>query len=296
MIESARFTNVGGQYVDFNDQWIPFNEFTTEVDVRMSEREKALQHGLYPSATYLGKRLFHCNGDILELSSERYWERRLALVGACTPRPHLGYDQVGTLALLFTGWAEEVTCDCTIDGWPEIPLTGRAPSNSPYQVNFKAFDPRLYGIEQTVDVGYSILENSGGRTYDKTYDKDYLDSADYGVQLVNIGNQETHPVVVFNGPAVSPRLVLSRGDGATLSMALTGLTLAAPGNTATVDFLRRTVVSEAGANLYNYAKGSDWWAIEPSDFMTSYVTLLAASGATVGVTAATVTYRNAYSI
>jgi hypothetical protein len=297
MITAAKFTNVNGMSCDFNDQWLPFNSFDTEVDVRMTEREKALQHGLYPSSTYLGKRLFHCDGDILELSSEDYWTRRLSLIAALTPRPHIGVE-VGTLELTFDGWEESVTSACTLDGWPDLPLGGASPSRSPFQINWKAFDPRLYGAERVYELNFGVLENFGGREYDKSYPKEYVLSGNFSENealVLNYGNIETYPVVVFSGPLENPQLIAARSDGSVLSLHLRGYTLTGPGNTVTVDLLRRTAVSETGANVYKYAKGSDWFAIEPSEAVTTNVALTGKNGE-YGVTGATITVRNAYMI
>src|SRR4051812_14515360 len=108
MIESARFTNVLGNYIDFNDLNVPFNEFNTEVDMRFTEKNKSQEHGIYPGAEWLGKRLFHCNGDLLQNTSAEYWQLRRKFIQAITPRPHLGYKQVGTLSIRFTGYNEDL--------------------------------------------------------------------------------------------------------------------------------------------------------------------------------------------
>jgi hypothetical protein len=293
MIEYARFTNVLGNFIDFNDTNVPFNEFTTEVDMRFTEKSKSQEHGIYPGMTYLGKRLFHCSGDILEDDSAGYWERRRKFVSAILPRPHLGYNGIGTLSIRFTGYNEDLSSECTLDGWPEMPLVGLSPSAGKYQVNFKAYDPRLYGQWWIVDLPYGVTENIGGRVYDKTYNKTYAaGSGGNDVIISNSGDIETYPVFTIYGPAVNPRLILFRGDGKTLYFTLQGLILNAASDVVVVDVGRKTAVMNGSFNVYNYAVGSDWWALEPG--LTNIVRYTADSGSIASH--ASVQWRNAYMI
>lgn len=272
MIESARFTNINGMYVDFNTDDIPFNRFRTEVDLRFTDKDKSQEHGIHPGETYLGKRLFHCEGDLFADSSAQYIERRLAMVGALMPRPQFGRKVVGTLDLLFTGMSEHLTCECTLDGYPELPLDGASPARSGYQVNFKSYDPRLYGAWQTLDIAYSAgWQNLGGRGYDKTYNKTY--SAALGTQgdaiISNSGNYDTYPIITFYGPVTDPTATLSTSTGEIFIFKLNGLVLANVSDWVTIDFKKHTVTRYNGANLYNYAEGSDWWLLEPSPIVNT---------------------------
>ncbi len=293
MIESARFTNVLGNYIDFNDEYVPFNEFTTEVDVRFTEKTKSQEHGIYPANTYLGKRLFHCSGDILENSSAEYWERRRKFIQAILPRPQLGYNRTGTLSIRFTGYNEDLSADCTIDGWPEMPLAALSPSAGKYQVNFKAYDPRLYGAWQIVDLPFGVTDNIGGRSYNKTYNKTY--AAGIGgndVIISNTGDVETFPIITFYGPCTSPQMVLFRGDGKTLYLHLEGLSLLNPTDTIVVDVGKKTAILNDSGNVYNFAVGSDWWGLEPG--LSNIVRYTAVSGTIASH--ASIQWRNAYMI
>jgi hypothetical protein len=174
MIETARFVNTDGTVLTFNDADRPLKSFTTEVSMRMTEREKSQQHGIYPSNTYMGKRMFHCEGDLFAPDSGTYIQRRLAMIQALMPRPHAGFAHAGTLEMLFTGMAETLTADCTIDGYPELPMLGGHAARSEYLINFKAFDPRMYGLlEQTVQVGFLQGENFGGLDFNFTFNFDF---------------------------------------------------------------------------------------------------------------------------
>jgi len=266
MIESARFTNVNGMYVDFNTDVIPFSSFTTEVDVRFTEKPKSQQHGIYAGNTFLGRRLFHCEGDIFASNSAEYIQRRMDMVAALIPRPQFGQQIVGVLEILFSGMNETLRVECTIDGYPEIPLDGASPARSRYQVNFKAYDPRLYGALQSMDIPFDPnWQNIGGRTYNKVYNKTYsLSSGTSGdTIIINSGNIETYPLVTIYGPATEPEALMIRSDGVVFRFRLTGLVLASVAESVFIDMRQHTVIRNDGTNAYQYAVGSDWWSLEP---------------------------------
>jgi len=273
MIQSARFTNINGMFVDFNTDQIPFNNFVTTVDMRFTEKDRSQEHGIYPGEEYMGKRLFHCEGDLLTNTSAEYIALRMSMIGALLPRPHLGMKAVGTLDILFEGMTEHLTCECTLDGYPEIPLNGSSPSASPYQVNFKAYDPRLYGPWQSVDIAYNpAFENIGGRSYNKTYPKTWIVSASSSPgQLIvtNSGNIETKPMIIFYGPVADPAAVFTTSDGHIYVFRLSGLTLTDVNDFAVVDFSKHTVTRSTGQNLYNYSVGSDWFLLEPKPIVNN---------------------------
>lgn len=302
MITSGRFTNVNGQYVDFNndDNRIPFRTFTTEVDWRFNEKSRSQRHGIYPGESYLGKRVLRVEGDLFGDNSADYIQRRLSLVGALTPRPQYGRRIVGTLDLLFDGMSEHLTCECTLDGHPELPVdagSGRGPSFTSYMIAFKSFDPRLYGNWQSVNMAYNpVAQNIGGRGYNKTFNKIYTTPPNPGVTdilVVNSGNIETFPLATIYGPCTSPQISLQRSDGLLQFFRLIGLNLPSVADFVVVDFQKHTVVTNSGANAFNFAAGSDWWSIEPFPF-TNIVRYSADLAAVPSH--ATIQWRNAYNL
>lgn len=296
MIESARFTNINGMYVDFNTNDIPFNQFLTSVDWRFTEKEKSQEHGIYPGESYLGKRLFHCEGNLFADSSAQYIQRRLAMVGALMPRPQMGMKVVGTLQIVFTGMSEPMSCDCTLDGYPELPMEGASPSRTKYQVNFKSYDPRLYGGNNSYSVFYNPnWQNIGGRNYNKTYNKTYATtgSSQGEIIITNSGNYDTYPILTFYGPVTEPTAVLSTSVGGLFVFKLTGLTLADITDYVVVDFKKHTVTRGNGANLYNYSVGSDWWLLEPSPVVN---TVRFSGNPIAAPSYMTLQWRNAYVI
>lgn len=294
MIESARFTNVNGSYVDLNDNDIPFDRFVTECDLRFTEKSRSQQHGIYPGNLYYGKRLFHIEGDLFGDSSGQYVQRRLALQSVLASRPQYGRKIVGTLDVLFSGMAEHLTCDVTLDGYPDLPIEASGPARTRFALSFKTFDPRLYGAYQSANISYDpTWQNPGGRGFNKTYDKTYSASAGAPGEalLVNTGNFDTFPVITFYGPATSPMAAMYRSDGQAYFFTLNGLVLASINESATVDFQKKTVTRNDGSNLYNYSVGSDWWSLEPQPF-TQTVRFDAASLAVPAHME--VVWRNAY--
>lgn len=273
MITSARFTNINGMFADFSTDRITFKRFTTEVDYRFTEKAKSQQHGIYPAETYLGKRIFHVEGDFFGDNTADYMQRRIQLIGALTPRPHFGRKIMGTLDILFDGMSETLSCECTLDGHPDLPIEVNVPSMSQYQINWKAYDPRLYGAMQSANIAYNTgAQNLGGRSYNKTFNKTYAvpaSTASGDVVITNSGNIETYPIVTIHGPCQNPQIVLFRSDGLAQYFILQGLVLPDISSYVVADFKKHTVISNNGTNLFNYSVGSDWWALEPTPMVNT---------------------------
>jgi len=286
---------LGEQLVLDDSSNYPFHEFLTEVDVRQPDRNRSQQHGQWPGYQFLGKRLFHVKGAILADTSAEYWQKRLAFIRIFTPHPRLGYKISGTLAINYTGINEELTCECGIDGWPEVPIVGLSPSLSEFQLNLKAPDPKLYGALQNLYVEAPPVDDYG-RVYPKTYNILYPDAniQPENILVTNSGNIETYPRIVIQGHVVSPRLTLTRFDGEQLTVALDGLTITAS-DTVEIDFLNRTAIMNGAVDVYSYSSLSDWWALEPRVNGVDNIVTYAGSDIQPGSNA-TVYWRNAYMI
>lgn len=290
MIESARFVNVSGFECQFNDDALPFHEFTTEVDERFTERVRPEQHGLFPANTWHGKRLFHVTGDIMQATSSDYWNKRRELLRAVMPRPQYGLAQAGTLYLQLSGMSEEVSADCTLDSYPELPIQGSNPSRGPFQIHWKAFDPRLYGEEKIREIHASV--ESSGRSYTKVYPKLYAGAGVHSdVTLVNAGDIESYPVIVVYGPVTTIKLERLLPDEAPQVVKLLGISLASAAESVTIDFASRTAFLADGTDVYTKVRDTTWWGLEPGENQIRY----AGSGIGPG-SKVVITYRNAYMI
>lgn len=261
------FTNVNGESFTLNDIHAPVTRFNTSVEDRTNERTKALQHGVWPAYTYLGKRTVSIEGSLFGDSMADYINRRRSMKRVFIPRPQFGFKKNGTLYIQPEGFTDYLSLDCNSDGDPELPMEALAPQTTTFQINLKAFDPRFYGLIRNVDLHPPSV--GSGRGYDKTFPYTYSGtSGDADTLVNNLGDIETYPEVTIYGPCVSPQITLFRSDGGIFSVILTSLVLTTITDSVTVSLKYRTAVTSLGQNVYNTTTGSEWWALEPGDTNT----------------------------
>ena len=290
MIESATWTNIhNGQVIAFNANDTPFNTFTTEVEWRQDEMAKPQEHGSIPGFPYLGARLFHADGDILKASSAEYITKRRDLVRAVMPSARYGNKIVGTLQILFTGMPETVQALCSLDGYPELPMEGLGPAHGAYQINWKSYDPRLYGLAQLSATANISGTSNTGRAYAKTYPKQYLNptAVTGDVILTNSGDIEVYPTVDILGPATFPALTLL-SPAPQMRIEFGNLVVAA-GETITINFENRTATSSLGRDVYYTLTSREWWALDVGNSTVRFSAFSASAPAQ-----ATFKWRNAY--
>ena len=268
MIEHAIFEHESGFTFEFNTDQSPFNTFTTEIQLRGNGQDKARQHGTWPYFTYLGERVFRGEGDILRTESGEYIQTRLDMLKALCPTPHLGNRVVGRLILELTG-QEQMEAYCTLDSYPEMPMEGLGPAHGSYMVAFRAFDPRVYSVDEYTSSA-DLTASAGGRTYNKTYNRTYPGTAYSGgdLLLVNGGNAETLPTVDVYGPVTGP-LFTATIDGVDRTVELGGLTVPA-GGIATISFADRTATLSDGTELDSYFTLREWWYLQPGNTTVAY--------------------------
>lgn len=287
-IESFIFENYGnGTSVSFNTNNVPFHRMHTYEEWRTEEREKPREHGLWPSFTYFGKRVWQAEGEIIESTPNALMTTRSALKKVLMPSPHLGNKVVGRIRVTFLD-TEEMYSEVTIDGY-ELPMDALFPSAEEYMIVWKAFDPRCYSMTlYTQQIGTPGIV--GGRSYNKTYNKSYSAlSGTNDVIISNLGQAETHPIFEIYGPVQSPQIILIRG-GTQYVFELDGLIIPS-GDYAIVDTnpSKRSVVSNNGANWYSFAHNSQWWALEPGNNSVRFSAFSASAPAKT-----IVKWRNAY--
>jgi hypothetical protein len=259
MIEYMEFQNKNGDNIVLNTDTLPVDKFGSTVDVRVVEEERPVDHGLWPSPTFLGKRVFSFEGNVFGQTSAEYIVNRRNLANAFYPQLNLNRDYVGTLLIRFAGMAEILTSKCTLEGWPEIPVEAVGPAISRYMIQLKSFDPRMYGQvvnHAQVSPGYTTPI---GRTYNKTYNRTYPNITTPAVDttVTNSGDIDTSPIVTFYGPGSNPEIRLIYPDTTYASLSLPGLTLQA-GDTVVVDFARKTVLLNGSVDSYRYKSGIFW--------------------------------------
>lgn len=293
MITQFTFTNrVTGQTLVFNDNNIPFHNLNYERATRREDVDKASDHGRWPTNTYLDSLLIQAEGDILGVDSSAYNQIRLAMNSVLLPYPHMmegnQFGIVGDIEVTFDGLPEVLTAECTIDGMPELPMEALSPARGRYMINWLAFDPFWYGKnEQQQNAGTPGITT--GRTYNKTYNKTYAAyTGGADVVLTNSGNYMTHVMVEITGPVIGPQLILFNMDGSTSTVQLPSLNLN-DDEMIEIDFMHKTVVSDEGANLYNYVEDTEWWSLMPGDNDVRFTAFSAGAGS-----GALFKWRNAY--
>lgn len=257
MINKAKFENTdSGASIFLHDEHWPFSDYSTEVDVRMDEEDRAGDWGIHETYTFLGKRLHHIEGDLLAEDSADYWRRRMDFIQAITPSK--SQRVFGKLRLELEGIYEETWCYCTLDGWPELPLAALSPSAGRFLVTFKSYDPRLYGSYLN-EVSLDNPSTSGVRVYPKVYDWSYSGLSTQN--LANAGNAPTLPTVTIYGPATNPRILLRNENSGQPYVQVDTVVLA--GEYITIDFTEKTARSQYGVDIYNKINGiSSWWEMQ----------------------------------
>lgn len=288
MINKAKFENtVSGASILLHDEHWPFSDYTTEVDVRSDDEEKAGDWGIHETYTFLGKRLHHIEGDLLADDSAEYWRRRMDFIQAITPSKTSRV--FGKLRLELEGIYEETWCYCTLDGWPELPLEALSPSAGRFLVTFKSYDPRLYGSSLN-EITISTFAVTGSRVYDKTYGYTYSIVGSSEFDAGNAGNAETQPTVIIYGPATNPRIQLNSASDAEQYIQVN--TTIASGSYITIDFSQTTAMDDSGLDIYSSIdQGSEWWTLKPG---SNQVVFLAEDA--VAPAKAVVQWHNAYMI
>lgn len=292
MISAARFVNINGATLLFNENDTPFKAFDTDVEMRTFEAQKAQQHGLYPAETYYGKRTFHVEGDLLLNSSAEYMTKRLSLQSALLARPHLKQKKIGTLYITWDGISEELSSDCTLDGYPSLPIQAMQPARGDYMINWKSFDPRCYGVSRVSRATPPSASIGGGRTYPKTYPKTYApgSTAPSDIIVSNSGNIEVYPTITVYGPTNGFQLSVIRPDNTRLSLNMLSIVLSSVADYVVIDFRRRLATLNNGQNVYNLVTG-DWWTLEPGTSTVQYRYISAGD-----TSYADVAWRNGYMI
>ena len=260
MIDSAEFVNINGDSFTLNDNEIPFRSLDTYVEYRSDDIERQRDHGLFPVETFLGKRIFEIEGDILQATAGDYITKRRALQKVLMPYPGLNGKKIGDLYLQLTDVTERVYAEVTLDGRPSLPMEALAPARGSYQIIFKAFDPRLYGETlRTQDIEYTTADL--GFTFPLTFPLTFSEGGLTGSEdLINSGDFETYPITTVYGPLTSPwELQLLDPNGVKV-IRFGGLSLTSD-QSVVIDHRARTAIFNGTTNVYNYAIGSDWWPI-----------------------------------
>lgn len=274
MIETITLTNlVNSQSFVFNDDNCPLNMWTMDVDLRQEDRERPLEHGLYPSYTYYGKRLFHGEGALLDDTPTGYMQRRLQLHSALVIPPRSGVRAPYRLDMRYAGIVPTLRAFATLDSYPELPMAVPNWSLTEFFISLKSFDPLLYDAAQRSTTATTPSIVPGG-SFPLTFPIHFFGSTGSTQLSTNGGNIVTYPTATIYGPVTNPRLYnvtkneIVRFDGLILGS----------GDAVTVDFKERVAISSAGGNLYgSITNDSTFWTLEPGDTQWTFTADAAAS-------------------
>jgi hypothetical protein len=238
-----------------------------ETELRDEKVARARDHGYWDTPAYFGTLGIHCEGDILADDSGNYMQKRLELITALLPHPHLGYKVSGTFYLDFEGIDEELHSEGTMESW-ELPLRALQPARGNFLLNFKSKDPRMYGDQQSRNVYAS--SPPVGRSYNKTYDKTYVGSgAPIEVVVTNSGNVETWPILEMYGPGSSPEFRFHNPDGS-FGYVRVNVILPTTNDFVTVDVKQRTAIKNDGTDVYGAMTSDVLHPLEPGDTLITY--------------------------
>lgn len=262
MIRELTVVNtINGSSFTFNDDNCPTQLWTMDVDMRSEDRERPLEHGLYETYSYYGRRIFHGEGQLLGNNVTDYMTRRLSMQRALIIPPRSGIRAPLRLDLKFDGIGDLLQSYGTLDSYPELPMAVPNYALTDYMVSLKSFDPIIYSAA----VGTAFLPApliSTGAPFPLVFPVDFSASSGTDGLANNGGNISTYPRAVISGPVTNPSLT---HVGKNQTLRFDGLILNS-GDSVTVDFKQRVALSSSGGNFYGtITSDSTFWTLEPGD-------------------------------
>lgn len=277
MILTATVTNLwNGAQFTFNDDTAPTENWTMDVNLRTEDRDRPLEHGQYESYTYYGSRIFHAEGKLIGSDAGNYMQNRIALHNALILPSRAAMRAPLQLDLQFYGVNQPLRSYCTLDSYPELPMTTDYWAITDYLVSFKAFDPLIYGSQQhSAQLSAPVITT--GAPFPLIFPVSFFEATGTDGLATNSGNIPTYPLFTITGPVTNPRIMnVTTGE----ALRFDGLVLNA-GDEVTVDFKQRVAISSAGGNFYGtITSDSDFWQLAPGDTTFRYTADKAASPST----------------
>lgn len=262
MINTVTAVNtINGASFSFNDDNCPMQVWTMDVDLRQEDRERPLEHGLYESYTYYGKRVFHGEGQLLGDTPTGYMQRRMDMHRSLIIPARTGIRAPIRLDLTFDGIGDVLQSYCTLDTYPELPMGIDYYAITDWMVAFKSFDPVIYSsVQRSAVVPAPVI--STGAPFPLVFPVDFSEASGTDGLATNNGNISTYPKIVITGPVTNPRLInIDKNQ----TLRFDGLILNS-GDSVTVDMKQRVALSSAGGNFYGtITSDSSFWSLEPGD-------------------------------
>lgn len=252
---------INGASFSFNEDNCPMQTWTMDVDMRTEDRERPLEHGMYETYSYYGRRIFHGEGQLLGDNATNYMSRRMDMQKALIIPPRTGVRAPLRLDLTFDGIGDKLQSYCTLDSYPELPMAVPNYALTDFLISLKSFDPVLYSATQRSAILPAPVITTGA-PFPLVFPVDFSASSGSDGLATNSGNITTYPRAFITGPITNPQLTHVEKNQ---SLRFDGLILNS-GDSITVDFKQRVALSSAGGNFYgSITPDSIFWALEPGD-------------------------------
>lgn len=227
-------------------------------ELRLGDRVRAGDHGMYPGTDLLG-------GRNIEVELELWASSATALAPLVEQVMLMSTPGSGELPLVFRveGWDDDLYVECKPRRRSGIVYEERVAAAGVFAkitLQYFATDPRLYSKTETA-TPLTIATSASGMTFPETPPITFGSGSSNIVTITNLGNFNMPPRVVLSGDLSNPGLEnVTTGD----ILQLTG-ELAA-GETMTIDFLNRTVLLDGTASRYSWVNDpTGWWSLLPGD-------------------------------
>ncbi len=243
-------------------------------DVRSSDLERPLDHGLFPGTDYYGGRAIP-----MQLEVWNGWTGVRAVLEAFQTTDEQAFVfQLPTIGKLQMNARVRRRSPLPID------ISYAVGEMTQVAVEMFATDPRVYS--STISTATATLAAAAsGLTFNATFNAVFGAGSSSSVSVTNNGTFETRPLIRINGPIDNPFLENQTSDRILLFNGSL-----ADGEYLDVDFLNHTVLLNGTASRYVWVDDSTgWWNLPPG---TSSVRLGGSPGSPVPT--ADIQWRDAY--
>ena len=242
-INSIIFNQDGGSY------WITDFQGLEMPPVRVSNYNLSGAHfGVYVDAFY-GKRVFNIRGWVTGTNQSTFIANRDSLQNALSILN-------GEIPISLTlGNDRQISIDAVTVKLDFSPDPGQVVA-SKFNIQFEASYPFLVSTADTT-TNLSLGTGGGGTVPPTTMPMELLGNSGGLAYLTNQGNAPAYPVIRITGNVTNPAITNSTtGKSIRINAVL------ASGEYVDIDFKRKTITDNTGANRYSYKSG-DWFYLLP---------------------------------
>jgi hypothetical protein len=271
--------DLGGLLIGAGQPWVFVSaQGFDSPDMKVSDTERPLDHGsLVLGTDYANGRTIAMTVALSETYASSTYQARMDLLkGIMAPREvdlslRYAYNAAGSRRI----FCRPRRCEFALDAdtrWGAFIA----------HLQFFAGDPRIYSDDQASQA-MTLPSVSGGLGWPLGWPVGWGTAVGGTVNITNLGNFPTRPVVVFTGPLTGPSV-----ENTTTGQVLETTFNLTAGSSLVIDFDARTIEENGFASRYSYLTAdSSWWDLIPG---LNQVRISASSG----TGAATIYYRSAW--